>query len=118
MECIRYIYFYSGETRQLSETAESANRAQLGLEEEMNELANLGVFKRTNNIAAKWLKVKQETNCTTRVDRTTKLDIDQIAILEFQDKKKETQKWKQMNMQDVRYELQVIRQADEVVIEE
>ena len=90
---------------------------QLELESERNQSANLGVLKATSGNATKRLKMRQETRAATRTTKTAEAAMKQIATQELQVEKGRMQEWKQNVMLEVTRELQVIKQAQEVVME-
>ena len=83
----------------------------VGLEGKL--VGNLGVLKATSGNVAKQLKMRQETRSITRVRKTAKAAVKQLATKELQVEKARMEGWKQMVMTEVALELQGIKQAHE-----
>ncbi len=76
-----------------------------------NQLIDMGVFKPTNGNATKRLRMRQETREVTRNSKTAEATLEKIASQEFQAEKGKMQVWKQMIMQEVAHELQIIKES-------
>lgn len=61
---------------------------QLELEIKKNQLENPGVFKTTSKNMAKWWKMRQKTQATTRAGKLAEAVIKQIATQKLQTEKK------------------------------
>ncbi len=84
---------------------------QLGLEIARNQLGNPGVLKATSGNAGKRLKIRQETRAATRAGKSAEAAIKQLAAQKIQAEKEKMQEWKEIVMQEVAQELQIIRQT-------
>lgn len=88
-------------------------RHEVVRESERSRLGNAGVLKATSGDATKGLK----SRTTIRTGKSTKAVIKQFTTQELQAEKGKMQEWKDMVMQEVGRELQVIRQVQEGAIE-
>jgi len=78
-----------------------------------NQLIDMGVFKPTSGNATKRLRMRQETRGATRNGKTAETTLEQIASQEFQAEKGKMQIWKRMIMQEVKHELQIVKESAE-----
>ena len=83
-------------------------------ETDKNQLIKMKVFKLTNRHATKCLRIRQETRELTRNGKTTEVTLKYIASQELHLEKKKMQVWKQMIMQKVAHELQIIKKLAKV----